>query len=228
MQLILASTSPARLATLRAAGIEPVVVPSDVDEDAVIEAAEATSGPLSPEDMVLLLARAKAEAVIGLDTVAKATYSTSDEPTKGVLVLGGDSAFVLDGVIYGKPHTPEAATARWHSQRGRTGHLYSGHWLIHVIDGVPAPSGVGAGSGVGHVAVAEVTFANDISDAEIDAYVASGEPLKVAGAFTIDSLGAAFIDKIIGDPSTVIGVSIPTVRRLARELDVEWPELWNR
>jgi septum formation protein len=212
--MILASTSPARLATLRAAGIEPVVVPSDVDEDAVVAQAEAKSGPLSPEDMVLLLARAKAEAVM--------------TPDMNGLILGGDSAFVLDGVIYGKPHTPEAATARWHAQRGRTGHLYSGHWLIHVIDGVPAPSGVGAGSGVGHVSVAKVTFANDISDAEIDAYVASGEPLKVAGAFTIDSLGAAFIDRIVGDPSTVIGVSIPTVRRLARELDVEWPELWNR
>ena len=206
MQLILASTSPARLATLRAAGFEPVVAPSDVDEDAVVEAAEATSGPLSPEDMVLLLARAKAEAVIGLDTVAKATYSTSDEPTKGVLVLGGDSAFVLDGVIYGKPHTPEAATARWHAQRGRTGHLYSGHWLIDHREGMSNAS-------VGEVTVAEVTFANDISDDELESYIRSGEPLKVAGAFTIDSLGAAFIDRISGDPSTVVGVSVPALRR---------------
>lgn len=222
MQLFLASTSPARLATLRSAGIEPVVVHSDVDEDAVVAAAEAKSGPLSAEDMVLLLARAKAEAVISTSSIIEASAG------QGVLVLGGDSAFVLDGVIYGKPHTPEAATARWHAQRGRTGHLYSGHWLIHIINGKPAPSGVGAGSGVGHVSVAEVTFANDMTDAEIDAYVASGEPLKVAGAFTIDSLGSAFIDRIVGDPSTVVGVSVPTVRRLARELDVEWPDLWNR
>lgn len=222
MQLFLASTSPARLATLRSAGIEPVVVHSDVDEDAVVTAAEAKSGPLSAEDMVLLLARAKAEAVISTSSIIEASAG------QGVLVLGGDSAFVLDGVIYGKPHTPEAATARWHAQRGRTGHLYSGHWLIHIINGKPAPSGVGAGSGVGHVSVAEVTFANDMTDAEIDAYVASGEPLKVAGAFTIDSLGSAFIDRIVGDPSTVVGVSVPTVRRLARELDVEWPDLWNR
>lgn len=222
MQLFLASTSPARLATLRSAGIEPVVVHSDVDEDAVVAAAEAKSGPLSAEVMVLLLARAKAEAVISTSSIIEASAG------QGVLVLGGDSAFVLDGVIYGKPHTPEAATARWHAQRGRTGHLYSGHWLIHIINGKPAPSGVGAGSGVGHVSVAEVTFANDMTDAEIDAYVASGEPLKVAGAFTIDSLGSAFIDRIVGDPSTVVGVSVPTVRRLARELDVEWPDLWNR
>ena len=222
MQLFLASTSPARLATLRSAGIEPVVVHSDVDEDAVVAEVEAKSGPLTAEDMVLLLARAKAEAVIANADVAQASAG------RGVLILGGDSAFVLDGAIYGKPHTPEAATARWHAQRGKTGHLYSGHWLIHLIDGKPAPSGVGAGSGVGHVSVAEVTFANDITDAEIDAYVASGEPLKVAGAFTIDSLGQAFIDSITGDPSTVIGVSVPAVRRMARELDVEWPELWNR
>ena len=224
MQLFLASTSPARLATLRSAGIEPVVVHSDVDEDAVVASVETKSGPLSAEDMVLILARAKAEAVTSTSSLVEASSADS----RGVLVLGGDSAFVLDGIIYGKPHTPEAATTRWRAQRGRTGHLYSGHWLIHLIDGKPAPSGVGAGSGVGHVSVAEVSFANDITDAEIDAYVASGEPLKVAGAFTIDSLGSAFIDRIVGDPSTVVGVSVPTVRRLARELDVEWPELWNR
>jgi septum formation protein len=204
------------------------VVHSNVDEDAVVEAAEATHGPLSPEDMVLLLARAKAEAVISNPSTSSGIIEASTNGGEGILILGGDSAFVLDGVTYGKPHTPEVATARWHAQRGKTGHLYSGHWLIHLINGMPAPSGVGAGGGVGHTSVAEVTFANDISDAEIDAYVASGEPLKVAGAFTIDSLGAAFIDQIVGDPSTVVGVSVPTVRRLARELDVEWPTLWNR
>jgi septum formation protein len=208
VHLYLASTSPARLATLRAAGIEPSVVPSDVDEDAVVAAAEATGEKLSPEQMVLLLAQAKAEAVVS--------------PGMTGLVLGGDSAFVLDGEIFGKPHTPDVATRRWHAQRGRTGHLYSGHWLINVVDGIPSTPGVG------EVSVAAVTFADDISDAEIEAYVASGEPLKVAGAFTIDSLGAAFIDRIEGDPSTVIGVSLPTVRRLARELNVEWPLLWNR
>jgi septum formation protein len=208
VHLYLASTSPARLATLRAAGIEPSVVPSDVDEDAVVAAAEATGEKLSPEQMVLLLAQAKAEAVVS--------------PGMTGLVLGGDSAFVLDGEIFGKPHTPDVATGRWHAQRGRTGHLYSGHWLINVVDGIPSTPGVG------EVSVAAVTFADDISDAEIEAYVASGEPLKVAGAFTIDSLGAAFIDRIEGDPSTVIGVSLPTVRRLARELNVEWPLLWNR
>jgi septum formation protein len=208
MKLYLASTSPARLATLRAAGIEPIVVPSDVDEDAVVASAELDRGHvLEPAEMVLLLARAKAEAVIAPDMTG--------------IILGGDSAFVLDGVTYGKPHEPHIARERWVTQRGRTGELFSGHWLIHVADGTEV-------NAVGEVAVAGVTFASDISDAELDAYIDSGEPLKVAGAFTIDSLGGPFIERIEGDPSTVIGVSLPTVRRLANKLGVFWPDLWNR
>ena len=208
MRLYLASTSPARLATLRSSGIEPVVVPSEVDEDAVVEQAEAAAGgPLSPEDMVLLLAQAKAEAVL--------------TPEMDGLVLGGDSAFVLDGVTYGKPHTPEVARERWNLQRGRTGKLYSGHWMIDHTGGTTHGA-------VGEVTVAEVTFSADISDEELEAYISSGEPLKVAGAFTIDSLGAAFIDRITGDPSTVVGVSVPALRRMANQLDVFWPHLWNK
>lgn len=212
MRLYLASTSPARLATLRAAGIEPIVVPSEVDEDAAVRVAEVLTGPLSPSAMVELLAKAKAEAVL-------ATL-VNGAPLDG-LVLGGDSAFVLDDTIYGKPHTADVARERWHLQRGRTGHLFSGHWLIDYHGG-------SIQAAVGEVSVAAVTFANDISDAEIDAYIASGEPLKVAGAFTIDSLGAPFIERIEGDPSTVVGVSVPTLRRLAGHLGVFWPDLWNR
>lgn len=207
MRLYLASTSPARLATLRSSGIEPVVVPSEVDEDAAVAAAEAEAGgPLSPEDMVLLLAQAKAEAVL--------------TPEIDGLVLGGDSAFVLDGVTYGKPHTPDVAWQRWQLQRGRTGKLYSGHWLIDHTGGRTH-------SAIGEVTVADVTFSADISDQELEAYISSGEPLKVAGAFTIDSLGAAFIERIEGDPSTVVGVSVPAVRRMANQLGVFWPQLWN-
>ena len=207
MRLYLASTSPARLATLRSSGIEPVVVPSEVDEDAAVAAAEAEAGgPLSPEDMVLLLAQAKAEAVL--------------TPEMDGLVLGGDSAFVLDGVTYGKPHTPDVAWQRWQLQRGRTGKLYSGHWLIDHTCGSTR-------SAIGEVTVADVTFSADISDQELEAYISSGEPLKVAGAFTIDSLGAAFIERIEGDPSTVVGVSVPAVRRMANQLGVFWPQLWN-
>ena len=207
MRLYLASTSPARLATLRSSGIEPVVVPSEVDEDAAVAAAEAEAGgPLSPEDMVQLLAQAKAEAVL--------------TPEIDGLVLGGDSAFVLDGVTYGKPHTPDVAWQRWQLQRGRTGKLYSGHWLIDHTGGRTH-------SAIGEVTVADVTFSADISDQELEAYISSGEPLRVAGAFTIDSLGAAFIERIEGDPSTVVGVSIPAVRRMANQLGVFWPQLWN-
>ncbi len=205
MRLTLASTSPARLATLRAAGIEPLTVSPGVDEDAVVAAA----GHLEPADMVELLAKAKAEAV------ADSHGSTIDG-----LILGGDSAFVIDGVIHGKPHDPEVARERWHRQRGRTGVLYSGHWLIDNRGGTN-------NGGIGIVTHAEVTFA-DVTDAEIDAYIATGEPLKVAGAFTIDSLGGPFIESIIGDPHTVVGLSLPALRNLVRSFGIEWTDLWNR
>ncbi|HZK59231.1 MAG TPA: Maf family nucleotide pyrophosphatase [Cryobacterium sp.] len=213
MRLYLASTSPARLALLRSAGIEPVTIDPAVDEDAVAAAAAAVQGaPLTPHHVVELLARAKAEAVTN--------PAGGAAPLDG-LILGGDSVFVIDGVIYGKPHTAEKARERWHRQRGRTGQLYSGHWLIEHLDGVP-------GRAVGAVAVADVTFADDIDDLELDAYIATGEPLFVAGAFTIDSLGAPFITRISGDPSTVVGLSLPTLRRLVSGLGYSWPILWNR
>lgn len=205
MRLFLASSSPARLATLRSAGIEPITHSPQVDEDAVV----AASGELSAHDMVALLARTKAEAVadrLGGDVDG--------------LILGGDSAFVIDGVIHGKPHDPAVAKARWLSQTGRSGVLYSGHWLIDYRNG--SNSG-----GVGIVTHAEVHFA-DVTEAEIDAYIATGEPLAVAGAFTIDSLGGAFIDRIVGDPHTVVGLSLPALRNLVRSFGIEWTDLWNR
>lgn len=205
MRFYLASTSPARLQTLRNAGVEPIAFAPGVDEDAVVAAA----GPMSAHDMVALLAQAKAEAVVA-----------QHGHTIDGFVFGGDSAFVLDDVIYGKPHTPEVARERWLRQRGRSGQLYSGHWLVDHRGGA-------AGTAVGLVSVATVHFA-DVSDAEIDAYIATGEPLFVAGAFTIDSLGAAFVTGIEGDPHTVVGISIPGLRDMARELGVDWTEFWNR
>ena len=205
MRLVLASTSPARLATLRAAGVEPLTISPGVDEDAVVAAA----GHLEPAEMVELLARAKAEAV------AESHGSTIDG-----LILGGDSAFVIDGIIHGKPHLSEVARERWLRQRGRTGVLYSGHWLIDNRGGQN-------NAAVGVVTHAEVTFA-DVTDAEIDAYIATGEPLHVAGAFTIDSLGGPFIESIIGDPHTVVGLSLPALRNLVRSFGIEWTDLWNR
>ena len=205
MRLVLASTSPARLATLRAAGVEPLTISPGVDEDAVVAAA----GHLEPAEMVELLARAKAEAV------AESHGSTIDG-----LILGGDSAFVIDGIIHGKPHLPEVARERWLRQRGRTGVLYSGHWLVDHRGGENH-------GGVGVVTHADVTFA-DVTDAEIDAYIATGEPLHVAGAFTIDSLGGPFIESIVGDPHTVVGLSLPALRNLVRSFGIDWTDLWNR
>jgi septum formation protein len=208
VRLYLASTSPARLATLRAAGIEPVLISPGVDEQAVVDAEESRRGAaLTAEELVQLLAKAKAEAVIG-------------DPSIDGLVLGGDSAFAIAGRIHGKPHRPEVAKQRWLEQRGASGVLHSGHWLIDHRGGEPA-------DGVGAVASAGVAFADDITEQEIDAYVATGEPLHVAGAFTIDSLGAAFITSVDGDPHAVVGLSVATLRGLVRELGVGWTELWN-
>jgi septum formation protein len=211
VRLYLASTSPARLATLRAAGVEPIVLPSEVDEDAAVAAAS-TERPMTAPAMVELLARLKAEAVAG--------RLVDGEPIDG-FILGGDSAFELDGVIYGKPHLPAVARERWLLQRGRTGHLHSGHWVIDHRGGV-----VGDASGL--VSTSAVTFADNISDDEIDAYIATGEPLKVAGAFTIDSLGAPFVASVDGDPHAVVGLSLAVVRQLLLGFDVSWPSLWNR
>ena len=208
MRLYLASTSPARLATLRAAAIEPVVLPSEVDEDAAV----AEAGILTAAEMVQLLARLKAEAVTG--------RLVDGLPIDG-FILGGDSAFELDGVTYGKPHLPEVARERWLLQRGRTGLLHSGHWLIDHRGGVP-------GAATGAISTSAVTFADNNSDEEIDAYIATGEPLKVAGAFTIDSLGAPFISSIEGDAHAIVGLSLAVLRELLLEFGVSWPSLWNR
>jgi septum formation protein len=208
VRLYLASTSPARLATLRAVGVEPVLLASNVDEDAAVAAA----GPLTAAEMVLLLARLKAEAVVG--------RTVDGQPIDG-FILGGDSAFELDGIVYGKPHEPAVARERWLLQRGREGELHSGHWLIDHRGGVP-------GGATGGVSTSSVRFAADIGDDEIDAYIATGEPLQVAGAFTIDSLGAPFISEVRGDPHAVVGLSVALLRELLLEFGVRWHTLWNR
>lgn len=214
MRVCLASTSPARLMLLRQAGIEPVLRSPDVDEDAVAaDAIARRGGELPPEELVLLLARAKAADVAG--------RLAADEPGFDGIVIGGDSMFALGGRVYGKPYTAEEATRRWQEMRGHTGILHSGHSVFRVTPG-QRPREATA------VAAASVTFAADVSDAEIAAYVASGEPLHVAGAFTVDSLGGPFIDRVDGDPSTVVGMSLSVLRRLAAELGVVWTDLWNR
>lgn len=208
MRLYLASTSPARRATLRSAGVEPVLLSPGVDEEAVAAAA----GPLDGPGLVQLLARAKAEAVVG---------SVVDGAALDGFILGGDSAFELDGALFGKPHRPEVARERWLAQRGRTGVLHSGHWLIDHRGGI-------RGAAAGGVSSAAVTFAENITDQEIDRYIATGEPLAVAGAFTIDSLGSAFISRVEGDPHAVVGLSVALLRQLLLGFGVSWPSFWNR
>ncbi|MCU6482530.1 Maf family protein [Arthrobacter sp. A2-55] len=208
--LILASASPARTKLLTDAGIAHRVLVSDVDEDA----ATAAAGELSPAETALLLARAKAESVAALGAGGSGAGGSGADGAGG-LVLGCDSVFELAGVPYGKPWEPEVARARWRQMRGQSGILHTGHWLVSA-----------SGASVGAVTSAVVHF-EDVTDAEIDAYVATGEPLQVAGAFTIDGLAGAFISGIEGDPHTVVGLSISTLRRLLAQAGVSITDLWE-
>lgn len=213
MQVCLASTSPARLMLMRQAGIEPLTRAPETDEDAVTAQAVAERGSdLPPDELVLLLARAKAADV--------AARLAAEDPDFDGIVIGGDSMFALDGHVYGKPYTSEEATRRWREMRGATGILHSGHSVFRIQPAGDLKEATAT-------AEASVTFAADISDDEIAAYVATEEPLHVAGAFTVDSLGGAFITRVDGDPSTVVGMSLSTVRRLAGELGVVWTDLWS-
>jgi septum formation protein len=206
VSLVLASASPARRATLRAAGIEPTIIVSDVDEDAAVDEARSRYGALEPADVALLLARAKCEAVAA-------------ELSSSALVLGCDSVLELDGEAHGKPRDAAEATDRWRRMRGRSGVLHTGHWLRDertVDDGTQATLGATAST--------TVHFA-ELSDAEIDAYVATGEPVRVAGAFTVDGLGGAFVEGIEGDHHNVVGLSLPLLRELLAAVEVGWFDL---
>ncbi|MGE9808917.1 MULTISPECIES: Maf family protein [unclassified Janibacter] len=209
--LVLASASPARLATLRAAGVDPIVVVSDVDEDAVVDTAQSHYGTLPAEDVALVLAKAKAEDVAA---------TIEGDGLEGDLVLGCDSVLEFDGEVHGKPVDAQEATSRWRRMSGRSGVLHTGHWVIDVRDEDEG----GTGATLGVTASTTVHFAA-VSDEEIDAYVATGEPLRVAGAFTLDGLGAPLVSGIEGDPSNVVGVSLPVLRELLVELGIAWFDL---
>jgi septum formation protein len=194
--LVLASQSPARLATLRSAGVEPVVIVSGVDEDQLTG--------LTPSELALQLAELKCAAV-----------SARDDLPADALVLGCDSVLELDGQALGKPFDAADATARWRAMRGRSAALRTGHALTETA----------SGRVVSALASTIVHFA-DVSDAEIAAYVDTGEPLHVAGAFTIDGYAGAFVTGIEGDHHNVVGVSLPLVRDLVAELGHSWTDLW--
>lgn len=200
-RLILASASPARARLLELAGLSFDVIVSGVPEDDV-------DG--RPDEVVAELARRKASAV------AAGADATGAGAGAGALVLGCDSMFVFDGAVYGKPASADDAAARWRAMRGKAGVLLTGHCIIDAATGASA----------GEVDATTVRF-GDVSDAEVDAYIASGEPLRVAGAFTLDGLGSAFVEAVDGNPGTVIGVSLPVVRRLLARLDVAITDLWR-
>lgn len=217
LRLILASASPARTKLLAEAGIRHTVIVSDVDEDEVT----ALNGTPGPFDTALLLARAKAESVAALPDA------------RGSLVIGCDSIFEFDGEAHGKPYEPSVARERIGRMSGSSGVLHTGHWLIDTRDGHDGGTGVGGNpspdvaSGAGAVASATVRFA-DMSEAEIAAYVATGEPLNCAGSFTIDGLGGAFITRVDGDPHAVVGLSVSTLRELLLAVGLSVTDLWNQ
>lgn len=191
---VLASGSQGRLRLLRAAGLDPSVVVSGVDES--------HDGQLSVAGLVVVLAERKAAAVARLRPDA--------------LVLGCDSLLELDGQPVGKPASAEQAASAWRQLAGRTATLCTGHCLIEP----------GGGRTVRDVARTSVRFGTP-TEAEVAAYVATGEPLAMAGAFSIDGRGAAFVDGIDGDPGTVIGLSLPLLRRMLAELGVAITDLWR-
>jgi septum formation protein len=200
IRLVLASASPARLRTLRTAGLNPEVIVSGVEESVFLG--------LPPASLASTLAERKAAAV------ADRLEPASDER---LLVIGCDSVLELDGIGCGKPTNTATAVARWQAMRGRSGVLHTGHCIVDKHG-----STVGTWSAL---ASTIVHFAQ-VSDSEIQSYVATGEPLDVAGGFTIDGLGAAFITGIEGDPHNVVGISLPLLRTMLADLGVSWPSLW--
>jgi septum formation protein len=205
-RLVLGSASSGRRRVLRQAGIDPLVVVSGVDEDAIVSAL----GPqASPDVVVRTLAEAKADHVASVLDPAIAA---------NCVVIGCDSMLHLDGRLVGKPHSVEAARAQWQTMAGHSGQLYTGHCLLRLRDGMTER--------VAESSSTTVYFGMP-TETDLQAYLETGEPLAVAGAFTLDGLGGWFIDRIDGDPSNVIGLSLPLVRTMLQRVGVSVTELWS-
>lgn len=205
-RLVLGSASAGRLKVLRQAGVDPVVMVSGVDEDAVTAR---LGSDASTDDAVCALARAKAERVAdGLDAALAADC----------VVVGCDSMLDLDGRLCGKPGSADAAISQWRLMGGRSGRLHTGHCLLRLSDGAITHREVQSACTTVHFAAP--------TDVELRAYVADGEPLQVAGGFTLDGLGGWFVDGIEGDPSNVIGLSLPLLRSLVARVGLAVTDLW--
>lgn len=201
--VLLASASTSRYSLLVNAGITPLVQVSHVDEEAIAE----KLSPINTADLCVALATAKGEAVVQDITVTE---------SRNLLVIAADSMLEFDGKSFGKPGSPDVAIDRWKAMRGKSGYLHTGHWVMDLVSG-QVRSGV---------AGAKVEFA-DVSDAEILAYVESGEPLSVAGGFTHEGKSAAFITKMTGDSPAVGGISLALLREFSKEMSIEWTQLWD-
>ena len=205
-RVVLGSASPGRRKVLRQAGVDPLVVVSGIDEDAVVAALGADA---LPADVTSALATAKARQV---STMLDAAVAAD------CVVIGCDSMLYVDGELRGKPQSAEAARRQWRSMAGRAGELHTGHCLIRLRDNEVAYHGV-------ETAVTTVRFGVPDDD-DLRAYISSGEPLEVAGGFTLDGLGGWFIEGVDGDPSSVIGISLPLTRRLLCEAGLSIGQLW--
>ena len=206
-RLVLGSASAGRLKVLRQAGVDPVVVVSGVDEDAILSG---LGSGVAPENAVAALAAAKAAAVAD---------RLDPELSADCVVVGCDSMLLFDGRLRGKPDTVAMAREQWQSMAGRSGRLHTGHCLIRLQGGKVIAN-------ERQTVVTTVHFGIP-SDADLQAYLDSGEPLRVAGGFTLDGLGGWFIDGVDGDPSSVIGLSLALLRSLLARVELSVADLWS-
>ena len=220
MHLVLASQSPARRRILQEAGITPIIKVSQVDEDSILDQIPSSS----PAEKVCALAEAKGRAVALAMCAGEFSPHEAALPEGECVLVACDSMLEAGGELLGKPHDPQVALSRVKALSKAHTTLWSGHYLAHLHcdeggwkvareDTRPSSTDIHFGS---------------INDEEARAYVASGEPLEVAGSFTIDGLGGAFIEAIEGDHHNVIGISLPLIRTMMADMGLQWVSLWDR